>query len=189
VKTASNCFATWANKDVYPFLLRETDGIRANAAALAKAASVSGQAGRVETRLAKGQLNLKYLLVNVGNVIHRVDPDFPAWPPGEPVAALVGPPGQIVTAVVDRDLGCVPAAAWQRASDGSTAALGLIPVSVPELLRQLRGTLIPGPAATSPTARRGPSGDTATSTAPARPINAGTHTPTKRHSRNELQLL
>ena len=49
------------------------------------------------------------------------------------------------TAVVDRDLGCVPAAAWQRASDGSTAALGLIPVSVPELLRQLRGTLIPGP--------------------------------------------
>ena len=37
------------------------------------------------------------------------------------------------------------AAAWQRARDGSTAALGLIPVTVPELLRQLRGTVIPWP--------------------------------------------
>ena len=35
------------------------------------------------------------------------------------------------------------AAAWQRARDGSTAALGLIPITVPELLRQLRGTVIP----------------------------------------------
>jgi hypothetical protein len=93
------------------------------------------------------------------------------------------------TAVVDRDLGCVPAAAWQRASDGSTAALGLIPVSVPELLSQLRGTLIPGPAVTSPAATHEPSGDAASSTAPARPINAGTHTPTRCHSRNGLQLL
>jgi hypothetical protein len=37
------------------------------------------------------------------------------------------------------------AAAWQRARDGSTAALGLIPITVPELLRQLRGTVIPWP--------------------------------------------
>ena len=37
------------------------------------------------------------------------------------------------------------AAAWQRARDGSTAALELIPVTVPELLRQLRGTVIPWP--------------------------------------------
>ena len=37
------------------------------------------------------------------------------------------------------------AAAWQRVRDGSTAALGLIPVTVPELLRQLRGTVIPWP--------------------------------------------
>src|SRR5215472_7956413 len=37
------------------------------------------------------------------------------------------------------------AAAWQRARDGSTTALGLIPVTVPELLRQLRGTVIPWP--------------------------------------------
>jgi len=34
------------------------------------------------------------------------------------------------------------AAAWQRVRDGSTAALELIPVTVPELLRQLRGTVI-----------------------------------------------
>jgi hypothetical protein len=37
------------------------------------------------------------------------------------------------------------AAAWQRARDGSTAALELIPVTIPELLRQLRGTVIPWP--------------------------------------------
>jgi SRSO17 transposase len=37
------------------------------------------------------------------------------------------------------------AAAWHRARDGSTAALELIPVTVPELLRQLRGTVIPWP--------------------------------------------
>ena len=37
------------------------------------------------------------------------------------------------------------AAAWQRARDGSTAALGLIPVTIPELLRQLRGAVIPWP--------------------------------------------
>ena len=35
------------------------------------------------------------------------------------------------------------ATACQRARDGSTAALGLIPVTIPELLRQLRGTVIP----------------------------------------------
>ena len=37
------------------------------------------------------------------------------------------------------------AAAWQRARDGDTAALAPIPVTVPELLRQLRGTVIPWP--------------------------------------------
>jgi hypothetical protein len=36
-------------------------------------------------------------------------------------------------------------AAWQRVRDGSIAALELIPVTVPELLRQLRGTVIPWP--------------------------------------------
>jgi len=43
------------------------------------------------------------------------------------------------------------AAAWQRARDGSTAAvLGLIPVTMPELLCQLRGTVIPGPRRDQP---------------------------------------
>jgi SRSO17 transposase len=37
------------------------------------------------------------------------------------------------------------AAAWQRAADGSASVLELIPVTVPELLRQLRGTVVPEP--------------------------------------------
>jgi len=37
------------------------------------------------------------------------------------------------------------AAACQRTRDGSATALGLIPVTIPELLRQLRGTVIPEP--------------------------------------------
>jgi hypothetical protein len=38
------------------------------------------------------------------------------------------------------------AVACQRALDGTAAtALGLIPVTIPELLRQLRGTIIPDP--------------------------------------------
>jgi hypothetical protein len=80
------------------------------------------------------------------------------------------------------------AAAWQRVRDGSTAALELIPVTVPELLRQLRGTVIPGPAATRPTATHGPSGDAATNITPAGPTRAGTPTRTKCRSRNKLQL-
>jgi SRSO17 transposase len=36
-------------------------------------------------------------------------------------------------------------AALQRARDGSTDTLGLIPVTIPELLRHLRGTVIPEP--------------------------------------------
>jgi SRSO17 transposase len=37
------------------------------------------------------------------------------------------------------------AAAWQRARDGNPGEPGLIPVTIPELLRQLRGTVIPEP--------------------------------------------
>jgi hypothetical protein len=37
------------------------------------------------------------------------------------------------------------AALWQRAADSSASVLGLIPGTVPELLRQLRGTVIPDP--------------------------------------------
>ena len=42
------------------------------------------------------------------------------------------------------------AAAWQRARDGNAGALGLIPVTIPELLRQLRGTVIPEPCRDKP---------------------------------------
>ena len=37
------------------------------------------------------------------------------------------------------------AAAWQRTADGTASVLELIPVTIPELLRQLRGTVIPEP--------------------------------------------
>ncbi len=42
------------------------------------------------------------------------------------------------------------AAAWQRTADGSASVLQLIPVTVPELLRQLRGTVIPDPRRDKP---------------------------------------
>ena len=42
------------------------------------------------------------------------------------------------------------AAAWQRAADSSASMLKLIPVTVPELLRQLRGTVIPEPRRDKP---------------------------------------
>jgi SRSO17 transposase len=37
------------------------------------------------------------------------------------------------------------AAMWQRARDGDLTTLGLIPITLPELLRQLRDTVIPAP--------------------------------------------
>jgi hypothetical protein len=81
------------------------------------------------------------------------------------------------------------AAARQRARDGDAAALELIPVTIPELLRQHRGTVIPWPAATGRTATHGPSGDAATSIARTRPTSAGTPTLTSCHSRSDgLQL-
>jgi SRSO17 transposase len=42
------------------------------------------------------------------------------------------------------------AAAWQRARDGHAGILELIPVTMPELLRQLRGTVIPEPRRDKP---------------------------------------
>ena len=42
------------------------------------------------------------------------------------------------------------AAACQRAADSSAGMLELIPVTVPELLRQLRGTVIPEPRRDKP---------------------------------------
>jgi SRSO17 transposase len=65
---------------------------------------------------------------------------------------------------------------------------GLIPVTIPELLRLLRGAVIPRPARTSPTASTGPPGDDATTTAPDKPTSAGTPTPRQHSDYNELQL-
>ena len=79
------------------------------------------------------------------------------------------------------------AAAWQRAADIGASVLDLIPVTVPELLRQLRGTVIPEPAATSRTVTPGRCGDAATSMAPSKPTSDGMPTPTRRHG-NDLQL-
>jgi len=65
--------------------------------------------------------------------------------------------------------------------------LGLIFVTVPELIRQLRGTVIPAPAASRPIATPGCYGAKATSTRPSKPANSGTPTPMS-HRDNELQL-
>ena len=56
------------------------------------------------------------------------------------------------------------AAACQRAADSSAGILELIPVTVPELLRQLRSMSSPSPAATSSTVMPGRCGNAVTST-------------------------
>jgi hypothetical protein len=52
---------------------------------------------------------------------------------------------------------------------GSDLDAGLIPISVPELLRLLRDTVIPPPGETGLTGCTGRPGHAATSTAPAKP--------------------
>ena len=54
---------------------------------------------------------------------------------------------------------------------------GLIPITVPELLWLLRDHVIPPPGETGPTGCTGRTGAAATSTAPAKPTNAGTPPP------------
>jgi hypothetical protein len=82
------------------------------------------------------------------------------------------------------------AAALQRQQDtGSDLAAGLVPVTVPELLRLLRDTRHPAtPRETGPTCCTGRPGDAATSTAHAKPTNAGTPTPRRHRDHNERQL-
>jgi hypothetical protein len=81
------------------------------------------------------------------------------------------------------------AVALQREHDaGSGLDAGLIPVTVPELLRLLRASSSHRPGETGPTGSTGRTGDAATSTAPAKPINPGTPTPRQRHDHNKLQL-
>ncbi len=60
---------------------------------------------------------------------------------------------------------------------GSDLDAGLIPITMPELLRLLRDTVIPRPGETGLTGCTGPPGDAATSTAPAKPTSAGMLTP------------
>ena len=81
------------------------------------------------------------------------------------------------------------AVAMQRQHDaGSGLDAGLIPSP----FRNCRGSCATPsshhPGATGPTGGTGPLGDDAISTAPAKPINAGTITPTQHHDHNELQL-
>ena len=81
------------------------------------------------------------------------------------------------------------AVAVQRQQEaGSDLDAGLIPITVPELLRLLRDTVIPPPRRDQPTGCTGPPGDAATSTAPAKPASAGMPTPKQHHDHNELQL-
>ena len=77
----------------------------------------------------------------------------------------------------------------QRQQDASSDLdAGLIPITVPEMLRLLRDIVIPPPGGTGPTGCTGRPGDAATSTAPAKPTGAGTPTPRQRYDHNELQL-
>ena len=78
-------------------------------------------------------------------------------------------------------------AAIQRQHDAtSDLDAGLIPITIPELLRLVRDTVIRS-RATAPTACTGRPGDAATTSAHARPVDAGTLTPRPRHDHNELQ--
>ena len=80
------------------------------------------------------------------------------------------------------------AVALQRQNDdGSDPDAGLIPVTVPELLRLLRGTVIPPPRRDRVHRLHWSAWHAATSTAPDKPTNAGTPTP-KQHHDHELQL-
>ena len=81
------------------------------------------------------------------------------------------------------------AVALQRQHDaGSGLDAGLIPVTVPELLRLLRGTVIPPPRRDRPTGCAGRTGGAATSTAPGKLTDAGTPVQRRHHDHNELQL-
>ena len=82
----------------------------------------------------------------------------------------------------------IAVAVQRRQEAGSDLDAGLAPITVPELLRLLRDTVIPRPGETGPTGCTGPPGGAATSTAPAKPTSAGMPTPRQHHDHNELQL-
>ena len=109
-----------------------------------------------------------------------------------PVPAVEVRPDAVVGGVLaDVDSQLAVAVALQRQQDtGSDLDAGLIPVTVPELLRLLCDILIPPPrpGETGPTGCTGQPGDDGTSTAPARPINAEIPMPRQHQDHNELQL-
>lgn len=119
---------------------------------------------------------------------HRTSCSSPARrrrpPVGEHSAVKLGLPSD---AIAELDAFSAAAAACQHTADSSADLLELIPVTVPELPRQLRGTSSPSPAATRRTATPGRCGDAATSTAPSKPTSDGTPTLTRSHG-NDLQL-
>ena len=81
------------------------------------------------------------------------------------------------------------AVAAQRQHDaGSDLDAGLIPVTVPELLRLLRILSSRRPGVTGPTGCTGRTGDAATSTAPAKPTNARTPTPRQHRDVTEQRV-
>jgi len=81
------------------------------------------------------------------------------------------------------------AVALQREQDASSGLdAGLIPITVPGLLRLLRDIVIPPPRRDRATGCTGRPGAAATSTAPAKPTVAGTLMQRQRRDHNELQL-
>ena len=82
----------------------------------------------------------------------------------------------------------VTAAVQHQHEAGQDLAAGLIPITIPELLRLLRGTVIPPPRRDRAHRLHWSTWRRATSTALAKPTNAGTHTPRQHHDHNELQL-
>jgi hypothetical protein len=81
------------------------------------------------------------------------------------------------------------AVAVQRQQEaGSDLDAGLTPITVPSCCGFCVTPSSPRPGETSPTGCTGPPGDAATSTAPAKPTNAGMPTPRQHHDHNELQL-
>ena len=65
----------------------------------------------------------------------------------------------------------IAVAVQRRQEAGSDLDAGLIPITVPELLRLLRDTVIPPPWRERPTGCTGPPGGAATRTVPAKPTS------------------
>jgi hypothetical protein len=80
---------------------------------------------------------------------------------------------------------CVAVAVQRQQDTRSDPDAGLIPITVPELLRLLRDTVIPPPC---PDRVRRLHWSATPPAAPAKPASAGTPTPRQHRDHNELQL-